>query len=78
MLDLSEQALEALWLRLRTPGGVPTASLPADDELVGLVEREGATARLTLRGRLLANAVAARLDVGVGPEAPTGTIPRHA
>ena len=78
VLDRSEQAFEALWLRLRTPGGVPTASLPADDDLSGLVEREGETATLTLRGRLLANAVATRLDVGVCPETPTGTIPRHA
>jgi oxygen-independent coproporphyrinogen-3 oxidase len=78
VLDASERAFEALWLALRTPAGVPTGCLPAGDELAGLVERDGATARLTLRGRLLANSVATRLCVGVGTATPTGTIPRHA
>jgi putative oxygen-independent coproporphyrinogen III oxidase len=78
VLDPAEAALEALWLALRTPAGVPASSLPADDDLAGLLERDGPTARLTLRGRLLANAVATRLSVGVGSAAPTGTIPRHA
>jgi oxygen-independent coproporphyrinogen-3 oxidase len=78
VLDPVERAFEALVLALRTPAGVPATSLPEGDELPGLVERDGATARLTLRGRLVANAVATRLETGVGPAAPTGTIPRHA
>jgi putative oxygen-independent coproporphyrinogen III oxidase len=78
VLDPAEREFEALVLSLRTPAGVPTASLPDGDELVGLVERDGATARLTLRGRLLANAVATRLVAGAGSAASTGTIPRHA
>ncbi len=81
VLDSSERAFEALLLRLRTPAGVPAATLPRGDDLDGLdglVERDGATARLTVKGRLLANAVATRLDIRVGAAVPTGTIPRHA
>ncbi len=78
VLDPSERAFEALVLALRTPAGVPVANLPDAEELAGLVERDGATATLTVRGRLVANAVATRLAVPVGSPAPTGTIPRHA
>ncbi len=57
---------EALALALRTPRGVPAATLAAAPELDGLVERRGGRAVLTRRGRLLANALTARLEVGGG------------
>jgi putative oxygen-independent coproporphyrinogen III oxidase len=64
VLDDRQRAFEGLALALRTPAGVPTAALPEAPELAGLVERRGGRAVLTLRGRLLANAVTARLDPG--------------
>ncbi len=62
VLDDRQRAFEGLALALRTPAGVPAAALPPAPELAGLVDRRGGRAVLTLRGRLLANAVTARLD----------------
>ncbi len=63
VLAPAQQALEALALGLRTPAGVPEAAVPDAPELAGLVERRAGRAVLTRRGRLLADAVAARLVV---------------
>ena len=62
-LDADGRRLEGLQLGLRTAGGVPAdafddASL---ERLDGLVEVDADRARLTRRGRLLANEVAVRL-----------------
>ncbi len=62
VLDAAQQRFEALALSLRTPAGVPASALPDDGRLDGLVDRTGGRAVLTLRGRLLADAVAARLE----------------
>jgi len=60
-LDAGERRLEALQLAVRTRTGVPAAALPVDD-LGDLVAVEGDRAVLTVRGRLLANEVALRLQ----------------
>lgn len=62
-LDPAARRLEALQLALRTRRGVPLGAIPADDreELDGLIEVRGDRARLTRKGRLLANEVALRL-----------------
>ena len=60
-LDPDDRRLEALQLAVRTRGGVPAASLPVGD-LGDLVEVDGDRAVLTVRGRLLANEVALRLE----------------
>ncbi len=63
-LEPSQVAFERLVLSLRTPRGVPVSSLPGaedDPELSSLVQRRGDRFVLTVRGRLLANEVAARL-----------------
>jgi oxygen-independent coproporphyrinogen-3 oxidase len=60
---------ERLVLGLRTPAGVPSVALPDHPDLDGLVERTGGRAVLTLRGRLLANAVTTRLVTGAGDRA---------
>lgn len=60
-LDETGRRLEGLQLSLRTRAGVPAAALPADDDLVDLIERRDERAVLTVRGRLLANEVALRL-----------------
>ncbi len=73
-----QRRFEALALRLRTPVGVPADALPDDGELDGLVTRVDGTAVLTVRGRLLANAVTARLAVGDEGLVPAGTIPPYA
>ncbi len=87
MLTAEQQRFEALALALRTPAGVPSGSLPDEPELVGLVERGAGRAVLTLRGRLLANAVTTRLVAGppdhtlpTGDDRPVapGTIPPYA
>jgi oxygen-independent coproporphyrinogen-3 oxidase len=65
VLDGPQRALERVQLALRTRRGVAEGCLPALDVLEGLVGRAEGRAYLTLRGRLLANEVAARL---VGPE----------
>lgn len=61
VVEGEERVLEGLMLSLRTPEGVPDAALPDDPRLEGLVVRAGGRAVLTLRGRLLANAVTALL-----------------
>ncbi len=66
-LDPAARALEALQLSLRTREGVPIGSFSDDDlgGLVtgGLVEVHDSTARLSVRGRLVANAVTHLLRV---------------
>lgn len=67
-LDAAASELEALQLALRTIDGVPSSALPDDDDLADLVTVDaGGRARLTVKGRLLANEVALRL------RHPTGT-----
>jgi putative oxygen-independent coproporphyrinogen III oxidase len=61
VVEGERRVLEGLMLSLRTPEGVPAAALPDDDRLDGLVVRHDGRAVLTLRGRLLANAVTAML-----------------
>ena len=65
-LPAAERELEGLQLLLRTTRGVPSAALPPDEDLEGLlVERDGRLV-LTLAGRLLANEVALRLQPAAG------------
>jgi oxygen-independent coproporphyrinogen-3 oxidase len=61
LLTDEQREFEGLSLALRTPAGVPWESLSRVDELAGLVERRGGRAVLTVRGRLLANEVTARI-----------------
>jgi len=61
VLTFEQRRFEALALGLRTPDGVPGGSLPDDPDLEGLVDRVEGRAVLTVRGRLLANAVTTRL-----------------
>jgi coproporphyrinogen III oxidase-like Fe-S oxidoreductase len=61
LLTPTERALEGLQLALRTSSGVPAAALDTDG-IEELVDRRGDRLVLTLRGRLLANEVALRLD----------------
>ena len=61
VLSDEQRRFEALALSLRTRLGVPLDALPDRPELEGLVDRSGGRAVLTVRGRLLANAVTARL-----------------
>ena len=63
VLDAPARAFEALALSLRTPAGVPGAALPDHPDLDGLVDRSAGRAVLTVRGRLLANAVTRHLVV---------------
>jgi oxygen-independent coproporphyrinogen-3 oxidase len=65
LLTDDQRRFESLALGLRTPSGVPADALPADGVLDGLVDRVGGRAVLTVRGRLLANAVTTRLVAGV-------------
>jgi oxygen-independent coproporphyrinogen-3 oxidase len=71
ILDPASRQLEALQLAIRTSGGVPKESVPDDPALLGLVEQHGDSAVLTLRGRLLTNEVAIRLE---GSPVPTGIL----
>jgi oxygen-independent coproporphyrinogen-3 oxidase len=73
-----QRRFEALALRLRTPAGVPSDALPDDPWLRGLVERADGRAVLTVRGRLLANAVTARLAIGADDRVAAGTIRPYA
>lgn len=73
-----ERLFEGLALGLRTPEGVPDDALPDHPDLVGLVERADGRAVLTVRGRLLANAVTTHLAVTAGERVPAGTIPPYA
>ncbi len=70
VLTDEQRWFEAMALALRTPSGVPLDALPDDPDLDGLVDRSTGRAVLTVRGRLLANAVTTRL-VG-GRRAGTG------
>ena len=60
-----QRAFEALTLSLRTQRGVPWTSLERPEELAGLVEPIDGRAVLTVRGRLLANEVSARIRSGI-------------
>ena len=64
-LTEGQREFEALSLSLRTPRGVPWGGLERPHELEGLVERVGSRAVLTVRGRLLANEVSARIRSGI-------------
>jgi putative oxygen-independent coproporphyrinogen III oxidase len=64
VLSGSARAFEALALALRTSTGVPLDALPDHPDLEGLVERSSGRAVLTVRGRLLANAVTRHLVAG--------------
>lgn len=64
VLTADQRAFEALCLSLRTPRGIPWADLDRPDELAGLVEHRQGRAVLTVRGRLLANEVTARISSG--------------
>ncbi|MGH9017265.1 MAG: radical SAM family heme chaperone HemW [Acidimicrobiales bacterium] len=68
-----QRAFEALALAVRTARGVPAAAVPDDGELDGLIEMRGDRAVLTVRGRLLANAVTTRLRPGTS--SPAGILP---
>ncbi len=57
VLDAADRRFEALALALRTSSGVPAGALPEDPDLDDLVDRDGDRKVLTVRGRLLANAV---------------------
>ena len=65
VLTRDQRAYEALTLSLRTPRGVPWGSLSDPERLEGLVVCEGERAVLTVRGRLLANEVSARVRSGI-------------
>jgi oxygen-independent coproporphyrinogen-3 oxidase len=62
VLTDAQRAFEALSLSLRTPRGVPWGDLSPTEDLAGLVERQDDRAVLTVRGRLLANEVTARIS----------------
>jgi len=63
-LDRPRRAFEGLALGLRTSSGVPLDALPDHPDLDGLVDRSSGRAVLTVRGRLLANAVTGYLVSG--------------
>ncbi len=57
VLDAGRRQFEAMALGLRTSTGVPSEMLPDHRDLDGLVTRSDGRAVLTVKGRLLANAV---------------------
>ncbi len=57
VLDAAGKRFESLALGLRTAAGVPLGALPDHLDLDGLVDRSSGRAVLTVRGRLMANAV---------------------
>jgi oxygen-independent coproporphyrinogen-3 oxidase len=63
VLTPERRALERLQLALRTADGVPANAIGDDPALDGLIERREGRAVLTVRGRLLANEVALRLEL---------------
>jgi oxygen-independent coproporphyrinogen-3 oxidase len=65
VLTPAQREFEALSLSLRMPRGVPWECLERPEELAGLVAREDGRAVLTVRGRLLANEVGARIRSGI-------------
>jgi oxygen-independent coproporphyrinogen-3 oxidase len=75
VLNPEQRRFESLALQLRTRSGVDWTALPDDPDLAGLVHRVGDRAVLTVRGRLLANQVTARLVPGPGARVPAGTLP---
>jgi oxygen-independent coproporphyrinogen-3 oxidase len=66
VLSPGQREFERLSLALRTPAGVPDDALPDAPDLDGLVERNDGRCVLSVRGRLLANALTARLIVATG------------
>jgi putative oxygen-independent coproporphyrinogen III oxidase len=64
VLTPEQRAFEELSLALRTPRGVPWEALERPEELEGLVSEVDGRAVLTVRGRLLANEVSARIRSG--------------
>lgn len=72
VLDAAGLRFESLALGLRTAAGVPLGALPDHLDLDGLVDRSSGRAVLTVRGRLLANAVT-RYLVADGAEAKRST-----
>ena len=65
-LTPGQREFEALSLSLRTPRGVPWDCLERPEELDGPRRaRRGGRAVLTVRGRLLANEVSARIRSGI-------------
>jgi oxygen-independent coproporphyrinogen-3 oxidase len=64
-LTADQREFEALTLALRTRHGVPWDCLERPEELDGLVVDEDGRAVLTVRGRLLANEVSARIRSGI-------------
>ena len=79
-VDPGARRFEGLMLSLRTPVGVPRWALPPAAEADGLVERVGERLVLTVRGRLLANAVSAMLQpdpAGPSGGAGAGILPGH-
>jgi putative oxygen-independent coproporphyrinogen III oxidase len=75
VLTPAQRRFEALALGLRTRAGVEVDALPDAPELAGLVDRSDGRAVLTVRGRLLANQVTARLSPEPVPPGATGTLP---
>jgi oxygen-independent coproporphyrinogen-3 oxidase len=65
VLTDGQRAFESLTLSLRTRSGVPADAVPDDPDLEGLFTSAAGRSVLTVRGRLLANAVSAKLLVDV-------------
>jgi oxygen-independent coproporphyrinogen-3 oxidase len=65
VLTAEQREFEVLSLALRMPRGVPWECLERPDELEGLVTDVDGRAVLTVRGRLLANEVSARIRSGI-------------
>jgi oxygen-independent coproporphyrinogen-3 oxidase len=65
VLTPAQREFEALSLSLRMPRGVPWECLEHPEEVAGLVARQDGRAVLTVRGRLLANEVGARIRSGI-------------
>ncbi len=65
VLTPDQREFEGLALSLRTPRGVPWDSLAEPEAMDGLVTRVEGRAVLTVRGRLLANEVSARIRSGI-------------
>ncbi len=80
-VDRQGREFERLMLSLRTPEGVPPHVLPESAVEEGLVEPVGDRLVLTVRGRLLANAVSAMLAPEAGRPVPgpadAGILPGH-
>jgi oxygen-independent coproporphyrinogen-3 oxidase len=66
VLTAEQREFEALALSLRTRQGVPSSALDENPDLDGFVRHDAGRAVLTVRGRLLANAVTGSLRTGSG------------